>query len=108
MPLATVRFAEPLALTSVFPYLPEMIQSFGVPKEEVAYWAGMTSAIFSIAQSVTAVPWGWASDTIGRKPTIIFGLLTTMVCFVFWGSSTSLFMAIGIRGIQGASNGNGK
>lgn len=103
-----VRFAEPLALTSVFPYLPEMIQSFGVPKEEVAKWAGMTSAVFSVAQSITAVPWGWTSDTIGRKPTIIIGLLCTMVCFIFWGSSTSLYMAIAVRGIQGASNGNGK
>ncbi|CAK7230563.1 hypothetical protein SBRCBS47491_007626 [Sporothrix bragantina] len=101
-----VRFAEPLALTSVFPYLPEMIKSFGVPKEEVAKWAGMTSAIFSVSQSLTAVPWGWTSDTIGRKPTIIIGLICTMICFIIWGSSTSLFMALAIRGIQGASNGN--
>ncbi|KAL1896861.1 hypothetical protein Sste5346_004495 [Sporothrix stenoceras] len=104
--LAMVRFAEPLALTSVFPYLPEMIKSFGVPKEEVAKWAGMTSAVFSVAQSLTAVPWGWTSDTIGRKPTIIIGLICTMICFIFWGSSTSLYMAITVRGIQGASNGN--
>ncbi|CAK7568078.1 MAG: hypothetical protein SEPTF4163_006059 [Sporothrix epigloea] len=104
--LAMVRFAEPLALTSVFPYLPEMIKSFGVPKEEVAKWAGMTSAVFSISQSLTAVPWGWTSDTWGRKPTIITGLICTMICFIVWGSSTSLFMAITIRGIQGASNGN--
>lgn len=103
-----VRFAEPLALTSVFPYLPEMIKSFGVPKEEVAKWAGMTSAVFSVGQSLTAVPWGWTSDTIGRKPTIIIGLICTMICFIIWGSSTSLIMAITIRGIQGASNGNGK
>lgn len=107
MSTAMVRFAEPLALTSVFPYLPEMIKSFGVPKEEVAKWAGMTSAVFSISQSLTAVPWGWTSDTWGRKPTIITGLICTMICFIVWGSSTSLFMAITIRGIQGASNGNG-
>ncbi|KIH94313.1 major facilitator superfamily transporter [Sporothrix brasiliensis 5110] len=104
--LAMVRFAEPLALTSVFPYLPEMIKSFGVPKEEVAKWAGMTGAVFSVAQSLTAVPWGWASDRIGRKTTIIIGLISTMTCFIFWGASTSLHMAIAVRGIQGASNGN--
>ncbi|EPE02784.1 major facilitator superfamily transporter [Ophiostoma piceae UAMH 11346] len=104
--LSTVRVAEPLALTSVFPYLPEMIKSFGVPQDEVAKWAGMTSAVFSVCQSITAVPWGWASDTIGRKPTIIMGLMCTMTCFLFWGTSTSLAMAITVRGIQGASNGN--
>ncbi|RYP41890.1 hypothetical protein DL767_000719 [Monosporascus sp. MG133] len=104
--LAVARFAEPLALTSVFPYLPEMIASFGVEKKDIAKWAGATSAVFSLAQGVTAVPWGRASDRFGRKPTIIVGLFCTMACFLIWGMSTSLPMAIVIRAIQGASNGN--
>lgn len=104
--LAVARFAEPLALTSVFPYLPEMILSFGVKREKVAQWAGLTGAVFSIAQSLTAVPWGMLSDRIGRKPTIMIGLMSTMICFLIWGMSTSLAMAITIRFIQGAGNGN--
>lgn len=68
------RFAEPLALTSVFPYLPEMIASFGVDKDSIAKWAGLTGATFSVCQSVFAVPWGLLSDRVGRKPTILFGL----------------------------------
>ncbi|TID06351.1 putative membrane protein [Colletotrichum higginsianum] len=80
--LAIARFAEPLALTSVFPYLPEMISSFGVEQNDVAKWAGYTSAVFSLSQSVTAVAWGRASDRIGRKPAIIIGLISTMVFFV--------------------------
>ncbi|RYC56988.1 hypothetical protein CHU98_g9222 [Xylaria longipes] len=86
--LAVARFAEPLAMTSVYPYLPEMIASFGVEEKDVAKWAGATSAVFSLSQSVTAVPWGRASDK-----------------FV-WGLSTSLTMAIVVRGFQGACNGN--
>ncbi|KAK4162174.1 MFS general substrate transporter, partial [Cladorrhinum sp. PSN259] len=104
--LAVARFAEPLALTSVFPYLPEMIASFGVEKDEVARWAGFTGAIFSITQSCTAVAWGRASDKIGRKPTILMGLASTMICFVIWGMSTSLHMAITVRAIMGGGNGN--
>ena len=102
------RFAEPLAYTSVFPYLPEMIRDFGVEQDEIAKWAGATSAVFSIAQSITAVPWGKAADYYGRKPVLIWGLLATMICFVVWGVSTSLAMAITVRAIQGASNGNGR
>ncbi|KAI0126651.1 major facilitator superfamily transporter [Xylariales sp. AK1849] len=104
--LAVARFAEPLAMTSVFPYLPEMIASFGVAEDDIAKWAGTTSAVFSLAQSVTAVPWGRASDRFGRKPVIMTGLMCTMVCFLVWGVSTSLTMAIAVRTIQGASNGN--
>ncbi|TPX17196.1 uncharacterized protein E0L32_003314 [Thyridium curvatum] len=104
--LAVVRFSEPLALTSVFPYLPEMIKGFGIGKNDIAKWAGIVGAIFSISQSLTAVPWGWASDRIGRKPTILLGLTCTMICFIFWGISTSLPMAIAVRALLGAGNGN--
>ncbi|KAI3324862.1 MFS general substrate transporter [Xylariaceae sp. AK1471] len=104
--LAVARFAEPLAMTSVYPYLPEMIASFGVEKKDVAKWAGATSAVFSLAQSVTAVPWGRASDKFGRKPVIMAGLFCTMSLFLVWGLSTSLTMAIIVRGFQGACNGN--
>lgn len=106
--LAVARFSEPLAFTSVFPYLPEMILSFGISKNDVAFWAGVTSAVFSIAQASTAVPWGRLADNIGRKPTILVGLLSTMICFLFWGFSTSLTMAVIARAIQGGGNGNGK
>lgn len=85
-----------------------MIHSFGIEKNDVAFWAGVTSAVFSLAQSLTAVPWGRLSDNIGRKPTILIGLFSTMICFLFWGLSTTLPMAIVARAIQGGGNGNGK
>jgi len=85
-----------------------MISSFGVAKDDIAKWAGITGAVFSITQSVTAVGWGWVSDRIGRKPSILMGLTTTMLCFLAWGVSTSLPMALTIRAIQGGSNGNGE
>lgn len=84
-----------------------MIASFGVEKDEVATWAGFTSAIFSVTQSLTAVAWGRASDSFGRKPTILVGLASTMICFLLWGMSTSLPMAITIRAVMGGGNGNG-
>ncbi|KAI1114522.1 major facilitator superfamily domain-containing protein [Nemania sp. NC0429] len=93
-------------MTSVYPYLPEMIASFGVAEKDIAKWAGATSSVFSLAQSLTAVPWGRASDTFGRKPVIMTGLLCTMTLFLIWGMSTSLTMAIIVRGLQGACNGN--
>ncbi|KAH7197263.1 major facilitator superfamily domain-containing protein [Fusarium flagelliforme] len=104
--LAIARVAEPMAYTSVFPYLPAMVSSFGVPTNKVGSWVGVTSGVFSISQSITAVAWGRASDAYGRKPTIILGLISTMVCFIIWGMSTSLPMAIAVRAIQGGGNGN--
>ncbi len=106
-PPAVARFAEPLAYTSVNPYLPDMIRGFGIAENDIATWAGLTSAAFSLAQSITAVPWGRAADRYGRKPVLVVGLLSTMTCFIVWGLSTSLPMAITVRAIQGGGNGNG-
>ena len=104
--LSVCRIAEPVALSSVFPYLPEMIESFGVPKNKVARWAGITSAIFSLSQAVTGIAWGRASDRFGRKPVILAGMTCTMLTSLLFGLSRSLPWAIIARSLAGAGNGN--
>lgn len=83
-----------------------MIESFGIDKVSVARWAGITSAVFSLSQCVTAVAWGRASDRFGRKPVILIGLFVTMCTSLFWGLSRNLPMAITARVLSGGSNGN--
>jgi len=104
--LAICRFAEPIALSSVFPYLPEMIESFGVPTNEVSKWAGITSAVFSLSQAATGVLWGRAADEIGRKPVILSGMFSVMATSILYGFSKNLAWAIIARSLAGASNGN--
>lgn len=84
-----------------------MVRGFGIEEKQVGKWAGITSSAFSVTQSITAVAWGRAADTYGRKPILIIGLLFTMVCFIVWGMATSLTMAIIVRAVQGGSNGSG-
>jgi MFS family permease len=83
-----------------------MIESFHVPEPDIAFWAGATSAIYSLAQCLTAIAWGTASDRFGRKYIILLGLLNTMVTSLLWGFSTSLPMALTARALSGAGNGN--
>lgn len=104
--LAIARFAEPIAMTSVFPYLPEMIESLGVEPVKVAKWAGIAAAIFNLSQAVFAISWGRASDTFGRKPAILTCLTGTMLMSILWGFSTSLPMALTVRALQGIFNAN--
>jgi MFS family permease len=84
-----------------------MIESFGVRKKEVAKYAGITSAVFSLAQCTTAILWGRASDNFGRKYTILTGLTCTLCCTLLFGISSTLPMAIFARALTGAMNGNG-
>ncbi|KAJ5654430.1 permease of the major facilitator superfamily [Penicillium lividum] len=104
--LAICRFAEPIVFTSILPYLPELIQHVGVPKPEVAKWAGIASAVASVSQAIMAVPWGALSDYIGRKPVIISGLFCTMILSLVLGMSSSLTMVLVTRALIGLMNGN--
>lgn len=104
--LSLCRLADPVALASVFPYLPEMIESFDVPPDRVSTYAGITSAVFSLAQACTGVLWGRASDTVGRKPIILIAMLCMVSTSVLFGFSRNLGWAIVARGLSGASNGN--
>lgn len=104
--LSLCRLADPISFSSVFPYLPEMIESFNVPKNEVGRWAGITSAVFSLSQAVTGIFWGRASDRYGRKPVILTAMICVMCSGLLFGFSQNLTMAIMARSLAGASNGN--
>ncbi|EME46914.1 MFS transporter-like protein [Dothistroma septosporum NZE10] len=104
--LAICRFAEPLASTSLYPYLPEMVESFNVPQNEVGKWAGACAAIFSLFQALMGIPWGRFADRYGRKPAILLGLASTMFTSLLWGFSKSLPVAILARALAGMGNGN--
>jgi MFS family permease len=102
-----VRLGEPIAYASVLPYLPAMILSFkGVKPADVGFWTGAATAIFSLAECVTAIPWGSLSDRMGRKPVLLVGLFSTMLTSFLWGVSNNLPMALFVRFLSGASNGN--
>jgi MFS family permease len=60
---------------------------------------------FPLAQFLTAVSWGRASDRHGRKPVILFSLTCTMITSLLWGFSSSIWMALAVRALAGAANG---
>ncbi|RAO71263.1 uncharacterized protein BHQ10_007275 [Talaromyces amestolkiae] len=104
--LAICRFAEPVVYTSVLPYLPEMMESVGVHKNEIAKWVGISSAIVAGCQCIMAVPWGTLSDRIGRKYSILLGLTSTMFFSLVFGFSQSLTTLLVSRAFLGLMNGN--
>lgn len=83
-----------------------MVQSFDIPTDQVAKWAGLMSATFSISQAFTGIAWGRASDRFGRKPMMMLALSCTMIAGLLFGFSKSLLWAFVTRSLQGLSNGN--
>ncbi|KAF3913837.1 hypothetical protein ABW21_db0202108 [Orbilia brochopaga] len=104
--LIICRLAEPITLTSILSYLPQMIRSFGVPETDVGFWVGLTASSFSVAQCMTGVAWGRLSDRVGRKPVILCGMLGMLVSVLVFGFASSIPMAMISRSCIGLLNGN--
>lgn len=100
------RLSEPIALTSVIPYLPEMVETFDVPPSRRGFWVGLVMASYSASQAIVAVIAGRTSDIYGRKYVILGSLTISLITSVMFGLSRSLYTAIISRVLGGFGAGS--
>ncbi|RDL33670.1 MFS general substrate transporter [Venustampulla echinocandica] len=105
--LAIVRLAEPIALTSIFPYAWPLVKRFRVGNEDDAsFYAGLLISTFALAESLTGMFWGALSDRVGRKPVLLLGCTGTMLSMVMVGFAANIWVALAGRALGGVINGN--
>ncbi len=109
--LFTVVLVDMLGLTLVIPFLTYFIQDLAAADgiTDVGsrdFWVGVTIAIYSFAQFLFTPILGSLSDRLGRRPILMFGLLSNSVFFIVFGLSSSLTMALVARFLAGAGNGS--
>jgi len=63
-------------------------------------------SIFYAAEALTVLHWGRASDTIGRRPILLGGMIGLAGSMIGFGLSKRYWMLILSRCAQGAFNGN--
>ncbi|KAG0649070.1 Major facilitator superfamily multidrug transporter mfsB [Hyphodiscus hymeniophilus] len=104
---AIVRLAEPIALTSIFPYAWALVKKFHVgEQEDASFYAGLLISSFALAESLTGMYWGGLSDRIGRKPVLLIGCFGTVISLVLVGFSSNIWFALAGRTLGGFLNGN--
>tara|TARA_R110002060_G_scaffold68760_1_gene77479 strand:+ start:489 stop:950 length:462 start_codon:yes stop_codon:yes gene_type:complete len=104
---AIVRLAEPIALTSIFPYAWPLVQKFHVGnKSDASFYAGLLISAFGLAESLTGMYWGGLSDRIGRKPVLLMGCAGTMISMIMLGFASNIWVAVAGRALGGFLNGN--
>ncbi|KAI2637084.1 MFS general substrate transporter [Hypomontagnella submonticulosa] len=105
--LAIVRLAEPIALTSIFPYAWALVKRFKIGNEQDAsFYAGLLISSFALAEALMGMFWGGLSDRVGRKPVLLLGCIGTMFSMVMVGFATNIWVALIGRALGGLLNGN--
>jgi MFS family permease len=105
--LAICRVAEPIALTSIFPYSWVMVKDFKMASgSDASFYAGILISAFSLAEALTGMFWGSLSDRLGRKPVLLFGCFGTMLSLLLVGFAPNFWVALAGRALGGALNGN--
>lgn len=105
--IAIVRLAEPIALTSIFPYAWALVKQFQIGDEsDASFYAGILISSFSLAEALMGMYWGGLSDRIGRKPVLLVGCIGTMLSMVVVGMARNIWVALLGRIMGGLLNGN--
>ncbi|KAJ4298325.1 hypothetical protein N0V88_003350 [Collariella sp. IMI 366227] len=105
--LALLSLAEQTALNSIGPYLPTMVASFNeIPAGQEGVYVGLLASAFALAQLATNLLWGYLSDRVGRKPTMLIGTALLMGCFLCFGFCTTYAQLIMVHIAMGLLNGN--
>ncbi|KAG1852064.1 MFS general substrate transporter, partial [Suillus tomentosus] len=107
--LITLQLAEPIASTSILPYINQLIRELGITGGDdaaVGYYAGIIESLFFVAQALMVLRWGRLSDRIGRKPVLVIGLSGACISILCFGLSTTFWSLVISRCLCGLLNGN--
>ncbi|KAL6868342.1 hypothetical protein ACP4OV_015187 [Aristida adscensionis] len=102
-----INLASSLPILSLYPFLYFMIRDLHVSKrvEDIGFYAGLVGASYMLGRALTSIFWGFVADRIGRKPVIVFGIVSVLVFNTLFGLSTQYWMALATRFLLGSLNG---
>ncbi|KAG1811721.1 MFS general substrate transporter [Suillus subaureus] len=107
--LMMLQLVEPIASTSILPYINQLISELGITggnDAAVGYYAGIIESLFFVAQALTVLRWTRLSDRIGRKPVLVIGLSGACISMLCFGLSRTFWSLVISRCMCGFLNGN--
>ncbi|KAK6190747.1 hypothetical protein SNE40_002543 [Patella caerulea] len=93
------------SLSFLFPFLPEMVLTFGYSEEEKGYYVGLIASSVFAGRILGSYIWGYLSDVKGRRLILLVCIFCNGSCCLAFGFSTNLALAIVFRFLAGLLNG---
>ena len=108
--LFLVVLIDMIGFTLVIPFLTYFVQDLAKPMASLTWDLGLVGwnspCIYTLGQFLFTPLLGSLSDRIGRRPILMFGLLCNTIFLISFGLASALWMAIAVRFLAGAGNGN--
>ena len=90
----------------IIPVLPALVGSFTGSQADQAYWYGVVTFAFGLANFFASPILGALSDKHGRRPVLLLGFCGLALSFFATALSTALWMLIAVRLVSGAMQSN--
>lgn len=105
--VALMVLCNALPISSLFPFIYFMVQSFGIAKAvtKIGTYAGFIGSAFMLGRFMTSTPWGIFADRYGRKPVMLIGTFSIVVFNTIFGFSKNFWLALVSRFLLGFCNG---
>ena len=109
--LFLVVLIDMIGFTLVIPFLTYFVQDLAesdgfLDMASRDWWVGIVLASYTLGQFLFTPLLGALSDRFGRRPVIMFGLICNTIFLVAFGLASALWVAIAVRFLAGAGNGN--
>ena len=95
-----------IAIGLIIPVLPALVGELTHSQADQAFWFGVTTFAFSIANFVSAPMLGALSDAYGRRPVLLIGFSGLAISFLSTALVSSMPVLIVIRLVGGAMQAN--
>lgn len=98
--LCVAIFFSMIGFGMIFPLLPTMAASFNASKTEI----GIVASMFALTRTMLVRPMGALSDSVGRKPMLVWGFVGYGVFMSLFAFATNIYMMYFLRAAQGIAS----
>jgi len=95
-----------MSIGLIIPVLPALVGSFTGSQADQAFWYGVVTFAFGLANFFASPVLGAISDSYGRRPVLLLGFCGLALSFLATALATALWMLIAVRLVSGAMQAN--
>ncbi|KAK7474558.1 hypothetical protein BaRGS_00034203 [Batillaria attramentaria] len=98
-------FSSSFTLTFMFPFLPEMVTTFGYSEADKGTYVGLVASSVFAGRAVGSFFWGWLADVKGRRLVLLWTIFGNGLFSFLFGFVGTLQWAMLLRFLSGLANG---